>query len=281
MGDATPALELIGRYTAQWSPTEWLTVATWMLIVSFVGIEMFVITRSEPDQTGTMLHEGRTAAAMAGGAVVVGVAYGAVFASAWSSLGRFAPGALVGFWQQNPVLTALCAFVAWDFSGWIYHLIGHHSALGWAAHSPHHSGSRYDATLALRLTWMPWHGLAHHPLLALVGFPFEVILGCLAVSNAMQALQHSSTMPAAPRWLSAVVMTPEAHRHHHTPEGARVNLGPVLTIWDGMAGTWRAPWTEPPKAHQHPVAQTASESGAWRTELAGWRRLVAGRGSPG
>ena len=61
------------------------------------------------------------------------------------------------------------AFVAWDFAGWIYHLIGHRTRIGWACHSAHHSGSEFNGSLALRQSWTPVHGLLHQPLLG-VGF---------------------------------------------------------------------------------------------------------------
>lgn len=270
-----PVVELVSRYTGGWSPTEWLTMATWVIIAAFVTVEMVRICGDDPDRGATVRRDSRTAAAMAAGALVVGVAYGAIFAVLWSIVGGFAPTELVGFWQRHPVPAALCAFVAWDFSGWIYHLIGHRTRFGWAAHSPHHSGSHYDATVALRLTWMPWHGLAHHPLLALAGFRFELILGCLAVSNALQAIQHSSTLPRAPRWLAAVVMTPGAHRHHHGPDGARRNLGPVFTVWDRLAGTWCAPEVDPAPENRQVATHETVAPGAVRTQLAGWRQLLA------
>lgn len=281
----SPVWELLGRHTSHWRPTEWLTMATWVFIATFVAVEMAgihsrtpedppVIPAAEPDLLSTSRREVRTAVAMLAGALVVGVAYGAVFAALWRTVGAFAPSTLVVFWRGHPALAAVCAFVVWDFSGWIYHLIGHHTRVGWAAHSVHHSGTLYNASLALRLTWMPWHGLLHHPLIALAGFPLEVILGCLAVSNALQATQHSSTLPRAPRWLAAVVMTPGAHRHHHGPDGAHRNLGPVFTIWDRLAGTWCEPDTDatPPEPWIAPPQD--STPGAVEVELAGWRRLL-------
>ncbi len=257
------------------------------IVVAFVTIELVVLDRSDPAHRSSRFAAARTAVAMGCGAVLIGVLYGAAFAALWRLTGRFAPRELVAFWDRRPLLEALCAFVAWDFSGWIYHLIGHRTTIGRAAHSPHHSGSHYDASLALRLTWMPWHGLLHHPLLALLGFRLEIILGCLAVSNLAQALAHSATLPPAPRWLGVLVMTPGAHRHHHGPDSAHRNLGPVLTIWDRMAGTWYPPWTTAAQPGTSPTPRDTpvSHRGALATELAGWQRLVnswtARPGGPG
>lgn len=288
-------MELAARCTAGWRTADWLTAATWAIVVGFASVEMTVLDRSDRVHRTRRRSEARTAAAMGGGALVVGIVYGAVFGSLWRLTAPFAPEGLALFWQRRPLLAVLCAFVAWDFSGWIYHQIGHRTALGRAAHSPHHSGSFFDASLALRLTWMPWYGLLHHPLLALAGFRLELILGCLAVSNLAQALQHSASLPPAPRWLAAVVMTPGAHRHHHGPHGAQRNLGPVLTIWDRLAGTWCAPWVDPcAREPRRPAAELTARSpsrrdvpgrdrprrdvprrGAVHIQLAGWRRLWA------
>lgn len=131
--------------------------------------------------------------------------------------------------------------MAWDLSGWVYHLIGHRTRIGWAAHQPHHTREGYDATLGLRQSSAPFHGLLHHPLLALTGFDLRVIVVCAAVSNCWQVLEHTSLPIRFPRWFEANVMTPTAHRHHHGRHGGSVNLGPLFTWWDRLTGTWMSP----------------------------------------
>ncbi len=280
-GTATPgALE---SAIAALSPLDLLVAATWVLILAFVCIEVLLVGQQGAPQRRAVRRRSAVAVRMAAGAVVVGVPYGAVFAFAWGHLSRLAPDQLAPFWQRHPVLAAAFAFVAWDLSGFAYHVVGHHSRLGWAAHSAHHSDAHFEASLALRLTWMPWHGLLHHPLLALSGLPLELVLGCLAVSNAMQALQHSCLLGRPPRWLAAVIMTPGAHRHHHRLEGKAVNLGPVLTIWDRVFGTWLPPDGAP--AGPRPgadalLADPIARRGAFAAELHGWRQLVCGGTTP-
>ncbi len=156
---------------------------------------------------------------MAAGALVVGLAYTPVLRFLWQAMARHRFEPAVALWQAHPVLGAAAAFVSWDLAGWLYHLVGHRTRLGWAAHQPHHSGAGYDATLGLRQTWVPFHGLVHQPLLALVGFDLRVIVVCAAVSNCWQVLEHTSFDVRFPRWFAAVVMTPAAHRHHHGREG--------------------------------------------------------------
>jgi sterol desaturase/sphingolipid hydroxylase (fatty acid hydroxylase superfamily) len=211
-----------------------------------------------------VLRSFRTAAAMAGGALVTGAGYAVVLRATWEAV---EPVALR--WSAPPVPTFLAAFVLWDLVGWVYHWLGHHTAIGWAAHRPHHTGGRFDLTLGLRQSWLPIHGLAVHPLLALAGFDLRTIVVCAALSNGWQALEHTAAPVRFPRGVQAVVMTPGAHRHHHGIESGPVNLGPVFTVWDRLAGTW----VDGPTPRAYGLGP-ADEGGAVAIELAGWRRLM-------
>ena len=223
---------------------------------------------------GVVLRPARTAALMGLGALGVGVAYTALLRMAWSAASAFElPGAR-GFWAAHPVAAAGAAFVAWDLSGFIYHWIGHHTGFGWAAHQPHHSGAGYDMTLGLRQSWTPFHGLLSHPLLAVAGFDLRTVIVCAAVSSCWQVLQHTSLPVRLPRAIEAVIMTPASHRHHHGTGSGAVNLGPVLTLWDRLAGTW-VPADRPAPARYGPSDEAAR--GAVVVELAGWKELVTGR----
>ncbi|MEO5678590.1 MAG: sterol desaturase family protein, partial [Acidimicrobiales bacterium] len=64
---------------------------------------------------------------------------------------------------------------------------------------------------------------------------------------------------------------PAAHRHHHARHGRPVNLGPVFTVWDRLAGTWVPP------DHPAPTAYGPADRGSSNPlviELTGWRRLA-------
>ena len=242
-----------------------------------VAAEVAWLARSRGPARRRVLTSAAAAAVMAAGAFAVGVPYAAAFRFLWEAVATVRWDAAAGFWQAHPVVGAVAAFVAWDLSGWVYHLIGHRTRVGWAAHQPHHSGPDFDLTLGLRQTWVPFHGLVHHPLLALAGFDLKVIFVCAAVSNCWQLLEHTSLPVRFPEWFSAVVMTPAAHRHHHRRDGAPVNLGPVLTVWDRLAGTWLSPASPAPTAYG--LAATPSAN-PLRIELAGWIRLM-GSEAPG
>ena len=240
------------------------------LAVLFVAGEVAWLARV-PGDRARVLRAAATAAAMAAGAVVVSVGYTTVLRVLWAAVATVGWDAAAAFWAEHPVAGAVAAFVAWDASGWLYHLVGHRTAVGWAAHSPHHTGEGYDATLGLRQSWAPFHGLLHHPLLALAGFDLRVVVVCAAVSNAWQVMEHTSLPVRFPRWFAAVVMTPAAHRHHHGRDGGAVNLGPFLTVWDRLAGTWVPAGTPAPEEYGPRVPAPANPVAI---ELAGWAGLV-------
>jgi sterol desaturase/sphingolipid hydroxylase (fatty acid hydroxylase superfamily) len=156
--------------------------------------------------------------------------------------------------------------------GYVHHLVGHRTALGWAAHQPHHTGPRFELSLALRQSWLPVHGVLILPIVAVGGWGPLTLVGCAAVSRLLQALQHTSAEWPVPDSVRAVVMTPRQHRVHHAT-GAAVNLGPVLTCWDRLARTYH-PGTA--GARPEPAPALASGDHPVRHQLAGWRALLPG-----
>jgi sterol desaturase/sphingolipid hydroxylase (fatty acid hydroxylase superfamily) len=252
--------------------------ASYAVVLAAVAAEVAWLARG-PGRRRVLVATA-TAAAMATGALIVSVPYSAAFRVLWEAMARWRWDGAAEAWEAHPIVGAVAAFVAWDLSGWVYHLIGHRTRIGWAAHQPHHTGPDFDATLGLRQSWLPVHGLVCHPPLALAGFDLRVILVCAALSSCWQVLEHTSLELRFPRWFAAVVMTPAAHRHHHGRSAAVANLGPVLTIWDRLAGTWVPPDTPAPEVYGLP----ASSSNPVTVELAGWRQLARRRlvqaGSP-
>ena len=163
---------------------------------------------------------------------------GAVAHRAWPVLGSVTP-APVAAVTRLPVLGFVVAFVVWDGLGWIDHWIGHRTRIGWITHRPHHGGG-FDLTVALRQSPFPLAGIVLLPAVALTAVSFETMAVVLAVSNTWQALIHTHVALPLPRWCEAAVMTPATHRVHHDGGGLE-NLGPVLTVWDRAAGTFRLP----------------------------------------
>ncbi|MDQ6927740.1 MAG: sterol desaturase family protein, partial [Actinomycetota bacterium] len=236
-----------------------------------VGAEVAWLARRPGAGRRNVLRSAATASAMAFGALVVGVVYTVALRFLWGAVATLQWDSAARLWETYPVLGVVATFIAWDFSGWIYHVIGHRTRVGWAAHQAHHSGTSFDATLGLRQSWAPFHGLLHHPLLALLGFDLRSVFVCAAISNCWQVLEHTSAPIRFPRWFSAVVMTPAAHRHHHGREGGLVNMGPFFTFWDRLAGTW-VPAQQAAPALYGPA--TAPSRNPFAVEFGGWLHLL-------
>jgi sterol desaturase/sphingolipid hydroxylase (fatty acid hydroxylase superfamily) len=271
------ALEWLHRLLTSASPYTLAVNVPYALAFALVGAEVAWLARRPGPGRTRILGSAATATTMAVGALVVGVLYTAALQFLWEAVATFRWEPAAALWHHQPVMGAVVTFVAWDLSGWVYHLIGHRTRVGWAAHQPHHSGEDYDATLGLRQSWAPFHGLVHHPLLALFGFDLRVVFVCAAVSNCWQVLEHTSLPVRFPGWLEAHVMTPAAHRHHHGRDGGQVNLGPFFTWWDRLAGTWVAP-DEPPPAAYGPAVRAPANPVA--VELAGWVALARRHARP-
>lgn len=175
----------------------------------------------------------RVAATLAAGAVAAGVAYGAAIIAAYRQLVTFAP--WHEWMQVRPVVAFAAAFIAVDAATWVHHRVSHRTRWGWVCHRPHHTGDTYDATLALRQSWIPLPSLLVMPAAAITGAPVSVFVAAVAAVGLYSAATHSSAPWRLPRWCSTVLVTPDTHRRHHS-DGSQ-NLGAVLTIWDRLAGT--------------------------------------------
>ncbi len=244
---------------------------------ALVGAEVAWLAWPPGSARAAVLRSAATATGMAMGAFVVGVLYTGVLRASWLQVATLRWEAAAVLWHHYPIIGAAATFVAWDFAGWIYHLVGHRTRVGWAAHQVHHSGEGYDATLGLRQSWAPFHGLVIYPLLAIVGFDLRVAFVCAAVSNCWQVLEHTSLPVRFPGWLEAHVMTPAAHRHHHGNDGGLVNMGPFFTWWDRLAGTWMPPGHPAPGAYG--TTGSRASSNPITVELSGWVALVRSYGS--
>jgi sterol desaturase/sphingolipid hydroxylase (fatty acid hydroxylase superfamily) len=240
--------------------------------ITLVAAEVAWLAREPGACRRAVLTSAATAAGMGAGALVVGVVYTALLRRSWAALTPYRLEVAAEVWTTVPLVGAVAAFVAWDAAGWGYHALGHRTPWGWAAHQAHHSGSAYDATLGLRQTWTPFHGLLLHPLLALAGFDLRTIVVCAALSNCWQVLLHTSLPVRFPPWFAAQVMTPAAHRHHHGRGSEGVNLGPVFTWWDRLAGTWVSAEAPAPLEYGPVVPASANPI---RIQVEGWWTLLA------
>ena len=118
-----------------------------------------------------------------------------------------------------------------------------HMKFLWVIHQVHHSAEHYNILLPYR----------HHPveyiiatlygaiILGVLGIRLEAVMIWLAVNAIYQSMVHSN-YDWKWKWVEYVLITPAAHRIHHStnPIHFNSNLG-ILSIWDRMFGTYIAP----------------------------------------
>ena len=167
-----------------------------------------------------------------------------------------APGRLAGVfggWQGAPVTllgqvggdvaVLVAGFLLLDLLAYGEHRLQHLGPF-WRFHHVHHADQEMDASTAVR----------HHPgeflvnaslgvvAMALIGIPLWVVPIYALVAQLADFGQHANLAlpPRLDRWLSLVVMTPGAHRIHHSEaaEHYDTNFGAIFTIWDRVFGTW-------------------------------------------
>jgi len=257
------------------TPTQMVVASCAALAIAAVLGEMLCLALRDGRSRVARLP---TVAAMAAGSLVTAAIVHAWYRQIWTWLqapSRLGPLDLPLWWTQHPWLALGVAFVAWDAAGYAYHRVGHSTRLGWASHRVHHTGGRYDLSLAWRQSWFPLPALVVFPCVALTGVPLWGAAVSAAVSNLWQALLHTERAVRLPRCVDRIVMTPSTHRRHHALDGGAVNLGPVLTCWDRVGGTWD-PTPVPPDA-DYGVRGEPDTGGVLRVESYGWRELVAHR----
>lgn len=142
------------------------------------------------------------------------------------------------------------AIVVWmltaDLLSFFVHRLLHRVPALWRLHKVHHSDAGFDLTTQLRF----------HPLEAAVTLgsqaglawvlapPAAAVLLFEAFRSASGFFTHANASfpPRWERWVSRILITPDLHRVHHATDAADhdTNFGVVFSIWDGLAGTFRA-----------------------------------------
>lgn len=143
-------------------------------------------------------------------------------------------------------LWAIVCVLALDAAIWAQHVAFHRVPLLWRLHRMHHADLDIDVTTGLRF----------HPieifLSMLIKFAVIVILGAPAIAvlvfevllNATSMFNHSNVrMPErVDAIVRQVIVTPDMHRVHHSadPSETHTNFGFNLSIWDRLAGFYKA-----------------------------------------
>ena len=162
-------------------------------------------------------------------ALTVGV-YGATF------------GLLHGVGKSVGLAGWLCAFVAYDFVYFLWHVASHRIPLLWALHEVHHQSRDYNLTVSLRLgVAASVSQLPFDLLLALAGVPLPVFIAARIAHSAIMFGMHSRYAGDL-GIVGALFNTPAYHRVHHSIEARHhdKNFGGVFIVFDRILGTFVA-----------------------------------------
>jgi len=139
-----------------------------------------------------------------------------------------------------------------DFAYYWFHRFSHECRFWWAAHVNHHSSQEYNLSTAVRQpwtgvlvgTWAPWF------VLALIGFPPEMIFLQSGLNLLYQFWIHTEAIRRMPAWFEYLFNTPSNHRVHHgaNPRYVDRNYAGIFMAWDRVFWTYAAEADEdPPK----------------------------------
>lgn len=205
--------------------------------------------------------------------VVMAAACGACgwIVAAWAaSLGLGAMAwAGVGLWPAVAI-----GVLALDAVSYGWHRANHRLPVLWRFHQVHHGDASFDVTTALR--FHPGELLLALPVrlaaVVLLGVPPQGVLVFEIVFGIANLLEHGNF--DLPRRLEPiarrVLVTPALHRGHHASDWRELdtNFGTILSVWDRMAGTFRA--VDPGRAV---VTGLPDGSASPARTLAGWLLL--------
>lgn len=165
--------------------------------------------------------------------------------SAWTA-GRLGLGLLHHVELPLPLVLVI-GFVAYDCVGWAVHWAMHRFALLWRVHRVHHSDLRFDSSLGFRFHPLEvlLMSVAHASVVLLLGLPLEAVVLAGVLTTLHNFFGHANARPGdgVEHALRRVVITPDLHRVHHSADMADAmhNYGIVLSWWDRLARTYRAP----------------------------------------
>ncbi len=166
----------------------------------------------------------------------------------------------------SPILVVahlLSFFVVWDLSRYVFHRLMHRIPALWELHQVHHSAEVLNPLTIHRTHFIESAliGLRNAVVTGLVAGAFHWLFRSHAMTESIVAistvgvvlngiwgnLRHSHIYMRFGRW-ERVFISPAQHQLHHADDPAHydVNFGVWLSLWDRLAGTWKAsPETAP------------------------------------
>jgi sterol desaturase/sphingolipid hydroxylase (fatty acid hydroxylase superfamily) len=147
----------------------------------------------------------------------------------------------IDLWISNSFLLAFVVFMVSDFKNYIFHRIMHVSPF-WELHAFHHSATEFNIFTATRTHFMQRMVLIllDALLFALFQIPVTIFIGITLFDALLQYLHHSEVnwkFGWVGRW---IILSPQAHRLHHSvnPAHYNKNFGSFIILWDRLFGTY-------------------------------------------
>lgn len=156
-------------------------------------------------------------------------------------------GGLSAPWWLRALELVSCLLIA-ELINWISHWMKHRHPWLWRFHSQHHVETRYSVNLTLHTHGLEViaSGCAMAAVLTLCGFS-RLAVDLFALTYLVTNFYKHTTARFTLGPLDRLVVSPAYHRLHHAV-GHDGNFGSVLTVFDVVFGTARAPAPENPEA---------------------------------
>ena len=160
-----------------------------------------------------------------------------------------------------PWLTWPVAIVVLDLAQYLFHRAMHRFTWLWRFHQIHHSDVDVDLTTSFRfhpvetLLWAAFH----LSLVLVLGIPTDAILLYWLLVNVSNFFGHGNVLLPEPvdRMLLTLLITPSAHRLHHSVDYAasNSNFGNIFVLWDKWLKTYVYPAGEGQKGRLYGLAE--------------------------
>lgn len=176
--------------------------------------------------------------------------------------------------EGHGVIYYALMFALADLITYAVHWSGHHLPILWSTiHVMHHSSKQYNLSTGYRR--VNYANILALPLFLVLGFLginlTDLNLMLLVVFVYQTVFVHFESVPSL-GFLEYIINTPAKHRVHHSsaPENFGKNLGPFLTIWDHLFGTFKL---EVEKTTQFGCANCEKNEGLLDVYFAEMKRL--------
>jgi sterol desaturase/sphingolipid hydroxylase (fatty acid hydroxylase superfamily) len=166
-------------------------------------------------------------------------------------------------------------FLGVELSFYLHHLVMHKIRWFWASHAVHHSATKMNLSVGVRLGWGGdlTGGFLFYLPLVLLGFHPVAVFGMLGLGLFYQFFLHVACPPKLGP-LEWILNTPRHHHVHHASNAECLdkNFGSVLILFDRLFGTFaEAPKTEEMKFGLAGIAPTRNPV---MILLGGWSQIA-------